>query len=265
MVERQPSKLNVAGSNPVSRSKKYISNAFGFIAGSIFIYYLKKGFLLTNENLRTIGFDLKGDLVLKKIGVLSILAVILLSIGTWVVLAEDTGGEAIEYFPLKEKNFWAYKISLPNNETYSQIVAVNSQIGQNIRAVVLINQMPWMEIAYIVNEEGLFRTKQISAQGVEVIEPRQMVLASKLNAGVNWNWEAADQKGKETARVIGKEKVTVPVGTFDALLVQYEGVYKDGTVYLEKTWFVKGIGYIKVESSAGDQTITKELVEYKVN
>lgn len=201
---------------------------------------------------------------MKKVGVLCILALMFISFGVLIVFAVD-GGEAVEYFPLKVKNIWSYKVDLPNNEAYSQMVLVNSQTGQDIRAMVLINEMPWMEVLYTVNEEGLFRTKQINAQGVEVIEPKQLVLPSKFSPGISWHWEAADGKGKETAKVIGFEKVTVPAGTFEALLVQYEGVYKDGTAYLEKTWFAKGVGYVKVESSAADQSVTKELLEYKTN
>ena len=180
-------------------------------------------------------------------------------------LALDDGGEALEYFPLKAENYWVYKVSLPDNKAYSQIVLVNSINGQDIRAIVFINQIPQMEVVYKLNEAGLFRMKQISAEGVLSLNPMQLVLASKLNPGSSWSWEAVGEKGRETAKAVGFEKVTVPVGTFEALLVQYEGVYNDGTAYFEKTWFVKGVGYVKVVSTAGDMTITKELVEYKVN
>jgi hypothetical protein len=202
---------------------------------------------------------------LKKCWITPVLAAILLIVCNWHAIAEGVGGEATLYFPLKVNNVWSYKVTLPNNEVYSQILIVNSQVGQDIRVGVLINRMPFAEVIYSINEEGLFRTKQISAQGVEVIEPKQMVLAAKNNADQVWNWEAADTGEKESIKVIGFEKVTVPVGTFEALLVQYEGVYKDGKAYLEKTWFVKDIGYVKATTTIDGQTIIKELVEYKTN
>lgn len=202
---------------------------------------------------------------MKKGHFIPLVAVLIFLMTAWTASAADDGGEAFEYFPLKAQNYWAYKVSLPDNKAYSQIVLVNSSVGQDIRAVVFINQIPQMEVVYKLNEQGLFRTKQISAEGVITLNPMQLVLASKLNPGSVWSWEAADTKGKETAKVVGFEKVTVPVGTFEALLLEYEGVYNDGTVYFEKTWFVKGVGYVKVVSTAGDMTITKELLEYKVN
>lgn len=202
---------------------------------------------------------------MKKYWIIPILTAIILIAANWVAFAEDIGGEAIRYFPLKAQNAWSYKVTLPNNESYSQILVVNSQFGQDIRVVVLINQMPWMEVVYSVNDEGLFRTKQISAQGVETIEPKQMVLAAKMDEDQVWTWEAADAKSKETVKVTGFEKVTVPAGTFEAIVVQYEGVYKDGAAYLEKTWFVKDVGYVKVASTIDGQTVIKELLEYKTN
>lgn len=194
-----------------------------------------------------------------------IVAFVILTLGTWAVIADNNGGEAFEYFPLKAKNIWSYKASLPNNEAFSQQVMVTDQVGQNIKTVIFVNKTPWMEVSYLLNEQGLFRTKQISAEGVTTLEPKQMVLASKLVPGMSWNWETDDKKEKETAKVIGIEKVTVPAGTFEALLVQYEGNYKDGATYLEKTWFVKGVGYVKSILSTADQSIIKELLEYKIN
>lgn len=202
--------------------------------------------------------------MLKKKYMKSLIIILLLAMGTQGAFAADNGGDAFEYFPLKTQNFWSYKVTLPNDEVYSQVLFVNNQVGQDIKVVILINQMPWMEVGYLLNEQGLFRTKQISGEGVTTIEPKQLVLASKLDPGISWNWDAADQKGKETAKVVGYEKVTVTAGAFEALLVQYEGVYSDGTAYLEKTWFVKGIGYVKVVSTSAGMTTTKELLEYKI-
>jgi len=133
------------------------------------ISFLNKGFSYTKAKLRAIG--MLGGIMLKKYWVIPIIAAVLLTVCNWIALAGDVGGEAIQYFPLKAKNIWSYKVTLPNNETYSQILVVNSQVGQDIRVMVLLNRMPWMEVIYSINEEGLFRTKQISAQGVEVIEP----------------------------------------------------------------------------------------------
>ena len=198
---------------------------------------------------------------------ISLLAVLLmLIIVDWPVLATiDVGGEALEYFPLKARNYWAYKVSLPDNKAYSQIVLVNSNSGQDIRTVVFINQMPQMEVVYKSDGQGLFRTKQISAEGVNTLSPMQTVLPSEVSLGSVWSWEATEGPGKEIAKVVSFEKVTVPVGTFEALLVQYEGVFNDGVAYSEKTWFVKGVGYVKAVTTVGGTTITKELLDYEVN
>lgn len=191
-------------------------------------------------------------------------AFLMLTIVSWPVLAIDAGGDAFEYFPLKVQNYWAYKVSLPDNKVYSQIVLVNSKSGQDIRTVVFINQIPQMEVVYKLNEQGLFRTKQISAEGVNTLKPMQTVLPFKLALDSVWSWEASEGPGEETAKVVRVEKVTVPAGTFEALLVKYEGIFNDGAAYSEMTWFVKGVGYVKAVTTIGGTTITKELLEYNV-
>ncbi|NLY76032.1 MAG: hypothetical protein GX075_12140 [Firmicutes bacterium] len=191
-----------------------------------------------------------------------VLVVLLAVTGGLPVGAEGIGGEAYDYFPLIPMNIWLYKVSLTEEKVFSQLVVVNGQTGQDIKTTVFFNKTPVMEVTYIYNEDGLFRTKQISAEGVETLNPKQMVLASKLAVGTGWDWKAADGQAKETTKVIGFEEVIVPAGTFQTLLVQYEGVDKSGAEFREKAWFAKGVGYVKAVTVIGGETITKELVGY---
>jgi len=54
----------------------------------------------------------------------------------------------------------------------------------------------------------------------------------------------------ENRKVIGKENVTTPVGTWEAFIITYDGTYKSLlTVLLNtKEWFVPGVGIVKTET-----------------
>jgi hypothetical protein len=193
-----------------------------------------------------------------------LLAAIVLSLGIYYAWAAEPGVDGAGYYPLKAGNKWAYK------ETFSDGAVIHHQEdvfgdGQDtVRVVLARNGAYFAEIHYRLTDEGIFKTKVISAYGVDDSKPVQKVLPARISAGYTWNWESENKKAKETAKVVGFEKVTVPAGTFDAVLVQYTGNAEDGTEYTDKTWFVKGIGYVKNVSVVKGETTTMELTDYKL-
>jgi hypothetical protein len=189
---------------------------------------------------------------------------IVLSLGVYYAWAKESGDAGAGYYPLKEGNKWAYKETFSNGMVIHHQEEVFNGGQDTVRVGLALDGKPYAEIHYRLTDDGIYKIKVISANGVDDSKPYQKILPARINAGYTWYWESESKKAKETAKVIGVEKVTVPAGTFDAVLIEYDGNYENGAVYTDKTWFVKGIGYVKNVSTAGGETTTLELADYKL-
>jgi len=193
--------------------------------------------------------------------IVGLILVVFLSLGSYY------GWAAVEeyhpYFPLKPGNQWIYKMTLSDNSVASRLVGVSTPSDGKSRLMIIINKDPYAEIHYSYIERKLYRVKQITAFGIKNIEPMEMVLPAELKTGMSWSWEAADKSEKETSKVLGVEKVTVPAGTFEAVVVQCDNTL-NGEACQEKTWFVKDIGYVKDVQVGSGNNITTELVDYRL-
>jgi hypothetical protein len=189
---------------------------------------------------------------------------IVLSLGVYYVWAKESGDAEAGYYPLQAGNQWTYKETNFNGTVDYRQEKVFDGENDTVRVGMISNGVSFAEIHYRLTVDGIYKTKVISAYGVDDSKPYQKILPVRISAGYTWNWESENQTAKETARVVGFEKVTVPAGTFDAVLIEYDGNYEDGTAYTDKTWFVKGIGYVKNVSTLKGETTTLELTEYKL-
>lgn len=184
----------------------------------------------------------------------------ILGLGLYFVNAAEAGYHP--YYPLKPGNQWLYRMILPDKNEVIRTVGVTTPEKEISRMLVLINKNPFAEIHFVQTSKGIFKVKEISGSGINSVDPFQMIIPVDVKAGMTWNWESADKKSKEAAKVIGFEKVTVPAGTYDALLIEYTG-NSEGVSYVEKAWFVKDIGNVKTVSTSTDKTTTLELISYK--
>jgi hypothetical protein len=192
------------------------------------------------------------------------LLVITLSLGIYYAWAAEPGNDGAGYYPLKEGNKWVYKETFYDGKAVPHMEQVLSVEKDNVRLGITRDGQPFAEVHYQLGKDGVFKTQVISAYGVDASKPYQKVLPAKISAGYTWNWESDDKKAKETARVVGFEKVTVPAGTFGAVLIQYDGTIDNEPAYSEKTWFVKGVGYVKNVSVVKGETTTLEMTDYKL-
>lgn len=182
-----------------------------------------------------------------------------LLIGTSIFAATDTS-----YYPLEVGNRWEYRITINGSPTsIIQMIGVISVKNGEARLGFVRNGFAMAEVCYTQNKSGIFKTKQITAFGTTNYQPAQPLVTSNMSVGTGWNWEADDKTKKESVKVVSTEKVTVPAGTFDALVLNYEGV-EGKEDYTEKTWFVKGIGYVKNIQVDKKQTVITELIKYEV-
>ncbi len=122
--------------------------------------------------------------------------------------------------------------------------------------------------SYEVTPEGI-RVSQLLGN---VIDPPVLYMPSDLSAGKQWTYEytisnmGQQIKVSTTAKVIGTEKVSVPLGDFDAILIEETGTLSAEALNLTatgKTWLVNGVGVVKMtgrqRGKTGDQQVDREV------
>jgi hypothetical protein len=196
---------------------------------------------------------------------IGIVVVMSLTFGSMIFGAKSVkSGVASEYYPLNPGNVWTYKRTTAG-ETNLFKIKVTEPENENSKIIVYYpNGNPRSFVYYSENRQGIFKTKEMGEGGVFEYHPLWQVLSSSMKIGATWSWESGNNKMKETARVVAAEEVTVPAGTFNTLLVEYKGVYHNGVPYTDKTWYAKGVGYVKDEFTIAGQTILSELHDYQL-
>jgi hypothetical protein len=194
-----------------------------------------------------------------------VITIVSFAIGGLMVFGADSN-DAAAYFPLKTGNMWIYKVSMTGvTNSFSQRIKVTDPENGNPKIIVYDpKDNPLAFISYLENDKGIFKVKQMSPAGVEEYKPLWQVLSSKMNVGATWGWESGDHKMKETSKVLAMEKITILAGTFETMLIQCEGVDNRGSAYVEKTWYAKGVGYVKDENTTEGKTYITELSEYQL-
>ncbi|HBF39724.1 MAG TPA: hypothetical protein DDW50_20720 [Firmicutes bacterium] len=201
---------------------------------------------------------------LSKTGLLFITAVAFFVLGG-LAFGNDFGDAAV-YFPMKPGNYWIYKLSMPgNSHVYEQKVKVDDSEGGKPEIIVYDPKgTPEVFVYYELNELGLFKSSEMASWGLSQYKPLWPVLKNKMAVGTSWNWQSADHKMTESVKVTAAEKVTVPAGTFEALLVECSGTNFNGVSYVDKTWYAKNIGYVKDELTMEGKSLVSELSEYQL-
>lgn len=191
----------------------------------------------------------------------------ILVVGSMMVLGFSMAASAISdadtYYPMKDGNMWEYQL-LENGEPFAvQTMGVISVKGNKVIIGAQQNREVVSQLYFEVAEDGIYRCGQDTIVGSSQTLPKQLVVKHKLKAGDKWTWKSADKKNMRTAVVGPTEKVTVPGGTFDAITVTYF-VQGEDFEYEEKTWYVKGLGYVKSVQKAGPLVLTTELVNARI-
>jgi hypothetical protein len=166
-----------------------------------------------------------------------------------------------EYFPLKPKSKWTYKV--PDQLVESVVAGTEKYDGAECTRVdTIVNGKIQASELYLVKPDGVYRVKVKD----DKIDPMVKILMIPPKKGDTW--EIKSKVGTQT--VSGKfvtkeisEKVTVPKGTFEAVYV--EGVDFDvaGTKTTVKVWFAKGVGIVKLMYKIQENESTLELTNYE--
>lgn len=172
-----------------------------------------------------------------------------------------TQNTTYEYFPLKAKTKWTYKIQ---DQLVEVVVAGNEKFNNDecTKVDTIVNGKVQASELYSVRSDGVYRVKVKD----DKIDPPVKVLAIPPKKGDSWDVKSkvGNQtiSGKLTVKDV-TEKVTTPKGSFDAVLI--EGVDLDvaGQKTSLKMWFAKGIGIVKLSYKIQDNESVMELTNFE--
>jgi hypothetical protein len=166
-----------------------------------------------------------------------------------------------DYFPVKTKSKWTYKVL---DQTVEVVVAGTEKYNNEdcVKLDTLVNGKVVASELMVVKADGIYRVKVKD----DKIEPPVKIFMSPAKKDLEW--EVKSKVG--TQSVSGKfkvkdisEKVTVPAGQFDTILV--EGIDMDiaGTKTTVKMWFAKGTGIVKEVYKIQDSETVLELTKFE--
>ena len=186
-----------------------------------------------------------------------------LALGAVVLLAASVAmaqNATSEFYPLKKDTKWVYKVG---ETTITVRVANVTPEGATLETLVSDKAVASEVIQ--VKSDGVFRTQINKAK----IEPPVLILkleGGKVAAkGTKWeiNSKIQDQVVKGTFTITeDKEKVKVPAGEFEAVVVNGPEFEIAGTKTGVKYWFAKDKGVVKLTYSIAGNDAVLELKEY---
>lgn len=171
-----------------------------------------------------------------------------------------------DYFPLRVGDSWTYR----NTEEGGYTLKVLSEEPQQSAPVLYVVEfLSGAKILKVFSKtEGwvLFHKESYPEhEGLQAsYEPPKQFLPNPLIAGQKWSWSGKDPtqvEHRESSRVVGFEKVTVPAGTFRAMKIVTE--VTGGSAIMTKTsWYADGVGLVKSLTEAGPIKYGSELTDY---
>jgi hypothetical protein len=172
----------------------------------------------------------------------------------------DAGG----YFPLTPKTKWIYKVQ---DQTVEVLVDKNEKFKDETCSKVdtLVSGKVVASELYCLRADGLYRVKVKDDE----ISPAVRVLPWPVQKGAVWevNSKVGGQSGqsvKGNFQVVNdREKVKVPAGEYEAVLVEGKDMDVAGTKTTVRLWFVRGIGLVKLSYKIADTESTLELEKYE--
>ena len=178
-----------------------------------------------------------------------------------VFAASAAVADTSEYYPLKKDTKWVYKVGDTTIEV--KVTEVDKDGGAKLETIVNGKSVASEMVA--VKADGVYRTKINTA----AIEPQVKFLELKdgkpAAKDATWTVDSKIQeqavKGKFT--ITGdKEKVKVPLGEYDAVVVDGPDFEIAGTKTAVKYWFVEKFGIVKLSYSIGGNEAVLELKEF---
>ncbi len=167
------------------------------------------------------------------------------------------------FYPLEEGTQWTYKVNAAG-QTKSivlRVAKVETIDGQKLARIETVNDGAISATEHLCqNDKGVFRHRM---NGIELSPPLQL-LRYPVQDGDSWTSEndlGGGTKRKMSMKV-STEKVTVPTGTYQAVVLAIE--LKDGDPpVLSKLWLVADVGVVKQYIKADTFEMTTELEKFE--
>ena len=186
-----------------------------------------------------------------------------LVLGAVVVLTASAAlaQSSSDYYPLKAGTKWVYKVG---ESTITVKVASTGPEGTTLET--LVNDKAVASEVIQIKPDGVYRTK---INKLDIKEPVKILEFGKdgkpAAKGVKWKVDSkvSDQpvKGEFTIKE-DKEKVKVPLGEFETVVVDGPDFEIAGTKTGVKYWFTAGKGIVKLSYSIAGNEAVLELKEY---
>ncbi len=180
---------------------------------------------------------------------------LILSLAVLVTASAADAQSTTDYYPLKKGNAWTYKAG-----KVVELQVKVSEVAEDGTATLdtVHNGMTVATEKVIVKEDGIYRSE---LAGMEISPPVKILsLKDKQPSADGTTWEIMADIGtsklKGTSKK-GSEKVKVPAGEFDAVVVDFDG--EDVTLGLKttaRTWYAPKVGVVKISIKVlGNETV----------
>jgi DUF3108-like len=195
-----------------------------------------------------------GDLEMKRLAGLSVLAVLTLAI----TLPAQEGAATHPYYPLKTGSEWVYKVqggpikvkvAGPEKVGSANGFKLETSAGNKVSATETV----------AVTKDGVQRFN------VNGLNPEQPILFLPTDPDATTSWQVNTKVSNQAITgtfKVNKEKVTVPAGAYDTIHVKGENMTIGSTQTTVEYWFAKDVGIVKLRFTLGTQDATLELESY---
>jgi len=162
---------------------------------------------------------------------------------------------------------WVYSTTINGRtvEFIQEVTAIEPQGKKQIYTMesrmngTLINTFKWH-----LENNSLFLLKKINLRGETTFSPPRKEMKCNAKVGDLWTWKSDNQTDYLNFKAIKEEKISVPSGRFNTIVIKTSG-FMDGTEIRESlTWYADKVGSVKEAVKAGDVNMIRKLTSYKV-
>lgn len=192
----------------------------------------------------------------------SVAGAVAILVGGALLAQPPKDGGTDNYFPLKAKAKWVYKVG--DNEVTVQVVKSEKKGNEELFQLdTFVGKDAKTSEWCVVRADGVYRVKVKD----DAVEPAIKVLPLPVKKDATWdiNSKLGAQTIKGTMKVKNdKEKLTIGTATYDnVVLVEGENLDVSGAKTTVRVWFAKDKGIVKEEFVLqGGEKVTIELKEY---
>ena len=175
-----------------------------------------------------------------------------------------------DYFPMAKGYWWKYQIVEKKTE-FTIKVAGTEKVGDHscFKLDTVAGNDKHMFSEYYSKTPGKIlwpREVYVTAKRTVDFKPPRIQIHNPLKIGDTWSWKGKGMMGidiEDSAKVLKTEKVTVPAGTFNCVVVQVNTV--QGGANIEKTyWYAPNVGMVKSVTKTSAFTSNVVLTKYNL-